>query len=75
MTNTNLLKAKMVAAGDDHYTDKIAEILHISKPTANGKLNDKIPFTQPEIIELVVYYKMNANDVVNIFLNDERLMI
>ena len=74
MTNTNLLKSVMIANGDDHYTDKIAEILNVSKPTANNKLNNKIPFTQDEIIELVIYYKMDANTLISIFLDDERLM-
>jgi cell division ATPase FtsA len=74
MTNTNLLKSKMIAAGDERYTDKIAEILNVSKPTANNKLNDKIPFAQNEIIELALYYKMDSNDIVNIFLDDERFM-
>lgn len=72
MTNTNLLKSKMVAVGDDHYTDRIAEILNISKPTANNKLNNKIPFTQDEIIELAVYYHWTNEDIGNIFLVDER---
>lgn len=72
MTNTNLLKSKMIAAGDERYTDKIAEILNVSKPTANNKLNDKIPFAQNEIIELAVYYKWDNETIGQIFMNDER---
>ena len=72
MTNTNLLKSKMVAAGDDHYTDKIAEILHVTYPTANVKLNDKMPFTQREIIELAVHYGWSNEEIGQIFMNDPR---
>lgn len=75
MTNTNLLKAKMVASGDSAFVDVLAQTLHISRPTASGKLNNKIPFTQDEIIELVVKYKMDSNDLTTIFINDERLKI
>ena len=73
MTNTNLLKSKMIAAGDSAFVDILAQTLHISRPTASGKLNDKIPFTQDEIIELVVKYHMDNNDLSAIFMDDERL--
>mgnify|MGYP002623733543 CR=1 FL=1 len=72
MTNTNLLKSKMVAAGDDHYTDKICEIIGVTYPTANNKLNNKIPFTQKEIIELAVHYGWSNEEIGQIFMNDER---
>lgn len=72
MTNTNLLKSKMVAAGDEHYTNKLTEILNVSQPTANNKLNDKIPFTQDEIIKLAVYYHWDNETIGQIFMNDER---
>ena len=75
MTNTNLLKAKMVASGDSAFVDVLAQTLHISRPTASGKLNNKIPFTQDEIIELAVKYKMDSNDLTTIFMDDERLKI
>ena len=68
MTNTNLLKSVMIAVGDDHYTDKLAEILGISKATANAKLNGKIQFTQSEIIKIAVHYNMNNNTLCGIFM-------
>lgn len=72
MTNTNLLKSKMVAAGDEYYTNKLADILGVSQPTANNKLNNKIPFTQDEIIEIAVHYKWDNETIGQIFMNDER---
>lgn len=74
MTNTNLLKSAMVANGDTAFVDVLAQTLHISRPTASGKLNNKIPFTQEEIIELFVKYKMDQNQLINIFMDDERVM-
>lgn len=75
MTNTNLLKSKMVAMGESACVDALADLLHISRPTASNKLNNKIPFTQDEIIEIVVKYRLTVNDVAAIFLNDERLSL
>ena len=67
MTNTNLLKSKMVAVGDGAYTKKIAELLGITEPSANDKLNGKRPFTQPEIEKLALHYEMSDTDVCDIW--------
>lgn len=75
MTNTNLLKSKMVALGDNACVDALANLLHISRATASNKLNNKIPFTQEEIIEIVCKYKITANEIPAIFLDDPRFMV
>lgn len=72
MTNTNLLKSKMVVVGDENYVDKIMEILNVSRPTASNKLNNKIPFTQDEIIALAAYYKWDHDTICQIFINEGR---
>ena len=69
MTNTNLLKSIMVAAGDEYYTTKLAEILDISQPTANNKLNGKIPFSQTEITVLATHYHMSRDQVIEVFID------
>ena len=74
-TDTNLLKSRMVAKGDDNYVKCLSFCLNISRPTASGKLKGKIPFTQPEIQLLMIRYDLTAEDIINIFLkggeNDE----
>jgi len=67
MTNTNLLKSKMVAVGDDKYTKKLAELLDITEPNANDKLNGKRPFIQTEIETLALHYEMSDTDVCDIW--------
>lgn len=72
MTNTKLLKIKMLEAGDDHPTNTLAKVLDISLPTASSKLNGKAQFAQGEIIELAIHYGWDYEVVGKIFLGDLR---
>lgn len=67
-TNANLLKARMIEKGDGNFIKCLSFCLNISRPTASGKLQGKIPFTQPEIQLLMIRYDLTAEDVINIFL-------
>lgn len=67
MTDTNLLKAKMVANGDEHFTNVLSDVLHISRTTASRKLNGSLDFTQSEINQLKVRYNLSADDIDTIF--------
>lgn len=70
MTNTNLLKSKMVADGDEACVKELAILLEISRPTASGKLNGKIQFTQRDIAKIVKKYVLTAEDVFDIFIKE-----
>lgn len=71
MTNTKLLKSKMVAHGDEAYVQCLADLLSISRTTASGKLGGTIPFTQPEIVLVSKKYDLSAEDIKDIFVGDD----
>lgn len=66
-TNINLLKAKMVMYGDTDCVNKLAELLEISRTTASGKLNGKIPFNQRDIVLFTKKYGLSGEDIKEIF--------
>ena len=68
MTDTKLLKIKMLEAGDEHPTNALVKILGVSLPTASSKLNGKAQFTQGEIVTLAAYYGWNYETVGRVFL-------
>ena len=69
MTNINLLKSKMVAAGDGATTSKLARLLGVSRITAGHKLNGKSKFNQREIKIISDHYNLSPEEVAEIFLN------
>lgn len=71
MTNTNLLKSRMVEHGDADFISKLAELLNMSRTTASNKLNGKIPFNQYEIAQIAEKYKLSDEDIRRIFVKDE----
>lgn len=71
MTNTNLLKSKMVAFGDTDFVKCLANRLRVSRTTASKKLNGEKPFDQREIAMLVHVYNMSDNDIREIFVGAE----
>lgn len=68
MTNTNLLKSKMIAAGHENFVADLAELLCISRTTASEKLHGKKPFSQCEITKISKEYGLSADDVIHIFI-------
>lgn len=68
MTNSNLLKSKMIAAGDENFVQVIADILICSRTTASRKLNGELQFTQGEIAIIADRYNLTADEIKQIFI-------
>lgn len=67
MTNTNLLKSKMIAYGDENFVQCLSDVLECSRTTASGKLSGKIEFSQGDIEKLTERYDFTGDDIKNIF--------
>ena len=65
MTNTKLLKAKMVLNGDTIQT--LADSLGINRQNASIKINGKRDFKQKEIATIVRRYKLTYAETEAIF--------
>lgn len=68
MTNSNLLKSKMIAAGDENFVQVIADLLVCSRTTASRKLNGELQFTQGEIAIIADRYNLTADEIKQIFI-------
>jgi hypothetical protein len=68
MTNTNLLKSKMIAKGHENFVESLASLLNISRSTASKKLNGQTNFGQSEISMVADYYDLSAEDIQKIFI-------
>ena len=68
MTNTNLLKSKMILYGDENFVQALSELLGCSRTTASKKINGEIPFSQPEIAILAKRYNLSGDDIKEIFI-------
>lgn len=71
MTNLNLLKSKMAAAGYTTFTKDLAILLAISWTAASQKLNGKANFTQKEITILTDKLRLNGDEVKEIFMSGD----
>ena len=67
MAKTNLLKAKMAAAGDDNFVKILAEILQITPGTASRKLTGISSFKDYEIKTLAERYGLTPTEIQEIF--------
>ena len=70
MTNTKLLKAKMVLNGDTIQT--LANSLGINRQNASIKVNGKREFKQSEIAAIVERYKLTYDEIDSIFFRELR---
>lgn len=69
MTNTNRLKAAMVANG---YTqERLSKVLAMSPATFNYKLNGKREFLASEISKLVYVLNLDEEETRTIFFNPD----
>lgn len=68
VTNTNLLKSKMIASGDENFVQVLADLLVCSRTTASKKLNGLLQFTQGEISILADRYNLSAEEIKQIFI-------
>lgn len=71
MTDSNLLKSKMIAIGDENFVAVLADVLSCSRSTASKKLNGKASFSQNEIVILSNRYKMSGDEIKKIFVEGE----
>ena len=65
VTNTKLLKAKMILNGDTIQT--LADCLGINRQNASIKINGKREFKQLEIAMIVKRYKLSYEEIESIF--------
>ena len=68
MTNTKLLKAKMILNGDTIQT--LADSLGINRQNASIKINGKREFKQLEIAKISRRYKLSYEELESIFFSD-----
>ena len=71
MTDSNFLKSKMIAIGDENFVAVLAEVLNCSRSTASKKLNGKASFSQDEIIILSNRYGLSGDEIKRIFVEGE----
>lgn len=68
MTNTRLLKAKMILNGDTVI--ELAKCLGVNRQNISVKINGKREFKQSEIAKIVKRYNLSFDEVVAIFLSE-----
>lgn len=71
MTNINLLKSKMAAAGYTTFTHDMTILLEISWTAASQKLNGKANFSQKEISTLTDKLGLTGDEVKEIFMSGD----
>lgn len=71
MTDTNLLKSKMIAKGDENFVEKLASLLRISRATASKKLNGLTDFDQTDIGIIKCEYNLTAEEIDKIFVGGD----
>ena len=71
MTNINLLKSKMAAAGYTTFTQDLMILLGVSWTTASQKLNSKANFSQKEISVLTDKLGLTGDEVKEIFMSGD----
>lgn len=71
MTNINLLKSKMAAAGYTTFTQDLMMLLEVSWTTASQKLNHKANFSQKEISVLTDKLGLTGDEVKEIFMSGD----
>lgn len=68
MTNTRLLKAKMIMNGDTIQT--LADSIGINRVNASKKINGKREFKQHEIAVIFRRYKLTYEEIESIFFSN-----
>lgn len=68
VTNTKLLKAKMILNGDTIQT--LADSLGINRQNASIKINGKREFKQLEIAKIARRYKLSYEELESIFFSE-----
>lgn len=71
MTDTNLLKSKMAAAGDVNFVGDLAELLDCCRQTASKLVNGENEFSQKQIKIFAEKYNLTAEDIKRIFVGGD----
>lgn len=71
MTDTNLLKSKMIAVGHENFVECLASLLKISRTTASKKLNGLTDFDQTDIAIIADRYNLTAEEIKKIFVGGD----
>ena len=67
MTDTNKLKAKIIEKG--FTITSLAKELNLSKTTLSQKTNNKVKFSQVDIIKISEKLELTGEEIKDIFLN------
>lgn len=68
MTNTRLLKAKMVLNGDTIQT--FATLIGVNRQNASVKINGKRDFKQSEMLKIAIRYNLSCAEFAAIFFDE-----
>ncbi len=71
MTNSLLLKSKMILYGDEDIIKCLSDLLEITRQTASAKLNGISEFSQTEIALISKHYCLNDEEIRKIFIEGE----
>ena len=71
MTNSALLKSKMILYGDENFSQNLSNLLGISRQTAAYKLCGKSSFSQHEIAIIAKRYCLTDEEIRKIFIEDD----
>ena len=70
MVNTKLLRAAFAAAGSHAFIGDLAETLEVTRATASRKASGQRGFLDWEIARIAKRYKLNPEQIFDIFLKD-----
>lgn len=71
MTNSMLLKSKMILCGDEKFSQSLSDLLGVSRQTATNKLCGKSSFSQHEIAVIAKRYCLTNEEIRKIFIEDD----
>lgn len=71
VTNSTLLKSKMILYGDENFSKNLSDLLGISRQTAASKLCGKSSFSQHEIAVIAKRYCLTNEEIRKIFIEDD----
>lgn len=71
LTNSMLLKSKMILCGDEKFSQSLSDLLGVSRQTATNKLCGKSSFSQHEIAVIAKRYCLTNEEIRKIFIEED----
>lgn len=68
-------KLRRVLEREGHNQNTLAELLEISYQSVSIKINGKKDFTRSEIFKIKIFYKLTAEELVDIFFSMDDLIL